>query len=275
MKKIDRFSVLMSVYYKDNPVFLKEALESLLNQTLIPDEIVLVKDGPVGKAIEYEIERFAKRIAHKLNVISLSKNQGLGNALNEGLRYCSHDIVARMDSDDICLRERFEVQIKQLIDNGNDVVGSNVLEFSSTDNSSGKIRAVPETHEEIAKYAKTRNPVNHPSVMFKKKTIQDVGGYIDINGFEDYFLWARLLMRGAKFYNIQKPLLRFRVTPDTYMRRGGLNYLKQELYFRRELLRIGFLKKADFILGNFPRFLVRLAPNCARRAVYSRFLRTN
>ena len=267
------FSVLLSIYYKERPDFLRQSLDSLFSQTLLPTEVVLVKDGPLTKTLDIIIEEYSKRYL-QLKIVSLSVNQGLGKALNEGLKYCSYDLVARMDTDDIAKPNRFEKQLKVFNNHPDiDIVSSWIDEFEGDTNHILSIRKLPEYHKEIYKFAKKRNPINHPAVMFRKSSVLAAGGYKHFPLFEDYYLWVRMLMNGAKFYNIQESLLYFRSSSDMFKRRGGINYALMELKFEQELLRIKFIDKSIFIKNILIRFISRLIPNKLRTIIYIFLLR--
>ena len=267
------FSVLLSIYYKERPDFLRQSLDSLFSQTLLPTEVVLVKDGPLTKTLDIIIEEYSKRYL-QLKIVSLSVNQGLGKALNEGLKYCSYDLVVRMDTDDIAKPNRFEKQLKAFNNQSDiDIVSSWIDEFEGDTNHILSIRKLPEYHKEIYKFAKKRNPINHPAVMFRKSSVLTAGGYKHFPLFEDYYLWVRMLMNGAKFYNIQESLLYFRSSSDMFKRRGGINYALMELKFERELLRIKFIDKSIFIKNILIRFISRLIPNKLRTIIYKHLLR--
>ena len=220
-----KFSVLTSVYKNDKPEQLKLALNSIYHdQTTKPNEIILVIDGPVSDEISNEIELF-KKSCPVLKVVKQEENLGLGKTLNNGLEHCSNEIVARMDADDISLSNRFEEQLK-VIDEGYDLVGSNLEEFINDPNEIVSERIVPESQEQILKFMKGRNPFSHPTVMFKKSMVLKAGGYQHLYYCEDYYLWVRMFLAGAKMFNIQKVLLKFRMNLDTYGRRGGYKYFK-------------------------------------------------
>lgn len=267
------FSVLLSIYYKERPNYLRQSLDSLFSQTQLPTEIVLVKDGPLTKTLDIIIEEYSKRYL-QLKIVSLSVNQGLGKALNEGLKHCSYDLVARMDTDDIAKPNRFEKQLEVLNNHPEiDIVSSWIDEFEGETNHILSIRKLPEYHKEIYQFAKKRNPINHPAVMFRKSSVLAAGGYKHFPLFEDYYLWVRMLMNGAKFYNIQESLLYFRSSSDMFKRRGGINYALMELKFEQELLRIKFIDKSIFIKNILIRFISRLIPNKLRTIIYKHLLR--
>lgn len=268
-----KFSVLLSVYEKEQVSFLRKSLNSVFNQTLLPDEVILVKDGPLTTELEHVIDDFARKYL-MLKVISLPINQGLGKALNEGLRHCSNDIVARMDTDDVAKPYRFEKQIRIFCEHPEiDVVSAWVDEFEGTIFNVLSIRKLPQFHEKIQEYARRRCPVNHPVVMFRKNTVINAGGYQHFFLFEDYYLWVRMLLKGAKFYNIPESLLYFRMSKDMIRRRGGWKYMKSEVKFQKELWELHFINCPEFLCNVLIRFIVRIIPNSLRAIIYLKVLR--
>ena len=267
------FSLLIAVYYKDNPNFFDQSLHSIFSQTLRADEVVLVEDGPLTPELCEVVDKYQKAYP-ELKVVVMEKNSGLGKALNEGLRHCSYDIVARMDSDDVCKKNRFEKQISFMEKHPEyDLVGSWVDEFYNDIDHVISIRLVPESHNEIYAYCKSRCPVNHPTVIFRKKAVLDAGGYLTKYFPEDYFLWIRMLMNGAKFFNIQQSLLFFRVSPDTIKKRGGWKYAIGEVHIQKMIYDIGFISYPSFVKNSIVRFTVRILPLWLRSLVYRNFLR--
>ena len=233
---LSQFSVLLSLYYKERPDFLYQSLASIFDQTVIPAEVVLVKDGPLTEELEKVVLGYQQRYS-SLKIIPLSQNQGLGRALNEGLKHCSYELVARMDTDDIAKPNRFEKQIRVFQQNSNiDICSAWIEEFEGDWHNVISIRMLPETHDEIAYYAQSRCPINHPVVMFKKSAVIRAGGYQHFPLFEDYFLWLRMLKNGAKFHNIQDSLLYFRTSSEMFKRRGGWKYAMDEYRFQKMML---------------------------------------
>lgn len=267
------FSVLISVYHKDNPAFFDQSLYSVFSQTRRADEVVLVEDGPLTPE-QYKVVEKYQRIYSELKVIPIEKNGGLGKALNEGLKHCSYDIIARMDSDDVCKPNRFEKQVSFMKQNPEyDLVGSWVDEFYDDTEHISSVRCVPESHDEIYEYCKSRCPVNHPTVIFRKQAVLDAGGYLTEYFPEDYFLWIRMLMNGAKFFNMQESLLFFRVSPDTIKKRGGWKYAIGEVHIQKMIYDIGFISYPSFVKNSIVRFTVRILPLWLRSLVYRNFLR--
>ena len=268
-----QFTVLMSVYYRENPQFLQQSLDSIFNQTLPPTEVVLVQDGPMDDKLEQVIERCQKEHT-ELKTIKLSKCHGLGGALNEGLRHCSYDLVARMDTDDIAKPERFKTQIEWMEQHPDtDVCGCWIDEFTDIPTNIISSRKPPRDHEDIVKFARKRNPMNHPTVVFRRQAVEQAGGYQHFYLFEDYYLWIRMLMSGSHFHNIQKSLLYFRMSDDTFQRRGGLKYAQSEIKLQREFHQLGFISWGTMMLNIFYRSTVRNMPNKLRRFIYISLLR--
>jgi len=270
----NNFSVLMSVYIKEKPEYLDRALKSILiEQTLIPKEIILVEDGPITVQLKEIIEKYKMEFPNIIKSIKLENNKGLGDALNIGLKKTSYDIVARMDTDDIALPKRFEKQYKVISENNYDVVSSNVYEFENNENNIIGVKKVPENSSEILRYSKYRNPINHPAVMFRKKAVIDSGSYEKMPDFEDYYLWVKMINRGYKFYNIQEPLLKFRIGEEMIKRRGGLEYFKNEKALFKKFVEIGFLNYFQYFLALSMRFPFRIVPDNLRMFFYKKWLR--
>lgn len=222
-----KFSVLMSVYHKENPNYFKEALDSILvNQTLKADEFVLVVDGPVNDDLNIIINEYENNYKKILKVYKLEKNVGLGMALNYGLNKCTYNLVARADSDDINVPERFQFQIDKFKRNDLiDVLGTFIDEFDNDFSCPINYKKMPLEHNELYKMAKKRNPINHMSVMFKKKAIIEAGAYQHLPYLEDYFLWVRVISNGGKLENLDKYLVHVRVGNGMVYRRSNKEYI--------------------------------------------------
>ena len=257
----EKITVLLSVYAKEDPNYLDEALQSIEVQTFLPNEIVLVKDGPLTVELDRIVSLHVQKSNVAYKVVELKNNVGLGKALNEGLKYCTSEWIARMDSDDIALPNRFEKQFTYFSEYPEtDILGSWMCEFDSDPDICDNERRVPALHNDIVRFAKYRNPMNHMTVIFKKSAVDDVGGYKAMNGFEDYYLWMRMLRSGKKFANLPEVTLKARVGNGMVSRRQGWQYAKDELSLQKAAYKIGFWSKMDLAQNFFVRFLPRLLP---------------
>ena len=215
-----KFSVLMSVYNKENPAYLERAIKSIWDdQILKPAEIIIVEDGPLSNGILFVLDKWDKRLKDKFRRVQLEVNSGLGPALRAGLLKCKYNIVARMDSDDISLPNRFNLQLNLINKKGIGIVGCWVEEFDENNKVIGT-RKTPQNHEDIYNFSRFRNPMNHPSVIFKKNLVIEVGSYENYLFFEDYHLWVKLLVNNVKFSNVNKVLLIMRNNSQINRRHG-------------------------------------------------------
>ena len=268
------YSVLMSVYHKEKPEYLKQAIASIQAQTLPTDDFVLVCDGPLNDALDAVIAKKQQEMGKTLNVVRLAKNGGLGNALNEGIKHCKNELVARMDSDDIAYQDRCEKQIAVFYKHSEVSICSGIVEeFTSTPDVVDAKRVPPEAHEEIVEFAKKRNPFNHPCVMYKKSVVEAVGSYQDFYLLEDYYLWLRMLMAGYQGYNIQEPLLHMRAGSDMYLRRAGWKYAKTQVKLFKFMKEQGFIGEGQYIKSCVIRSGSALDPNWLRKLMFEKVLR--
>ena len=273
VNKENCFSVLMAVYKKEQPLFFKEALRSVFEQSLIPNEVVLVKDGPLTEELEQIIVDFSSK-NEQLKVITLEKNQGLGEALRIGLNACSFDLVARMDSDDICKPYRFEKQIAFLKEHKEiTIVGSWIEEFSDCKEEIEAIRELPQEDKQLKIFMKWRNPFNHMTVMFRKKDILAVGGYQPFYLLEDYYLWNRLANANYYFANIGESLLWARGGYTLLERRGGWKYVVSESKLLKFMYRSGRINIVEFGANLMMKSIIRLIGKHLRHTIYTFFLR--
>lgn len=263
------YSVLMSVYCREKPSYLQQAIESMISQSVRTDNFVLVCDGPLTPELDAVIEHYKK----DLYVVRLPQNGGLGKALNEGMKHCKNELIARMDSDDISRPDRCEKQLAIFASKDVDIVSAALEEFSETPDKVEAMRVPPETHEEILQFAKSRNPFNHPCVMYKKSAVLAAGGYQDFYLLEDYYLWIRMLLNGCKGYNIQEPLLWMRAGSDMYKRRAGWKYAKAQQKLFKYMYKQGFITKAGQIKSCAVRTCSACAPNWLREIMFKRILR--
>lgn len=268
-----KFSVSMCVYGKDNPAWFETAVESILNQTAKPDEVVLVVDGPVPDALNQIIEKY--EALDFFRVIRFAENQGHGNARRAGLEACTHELVALMDADDISRPDRFEKQLARFgEDSSLSIVGGNIAEFIDTPENVVGFRIVPTTDEAIKAYMKKRCPFNQVTVMFKKSDVQAVGGYIDWFWEEDYYLWLRMYLAGQGFANVDGVLVDVRVGKEMYQRRGGRKYFKSEAKLQKFMLKNKIIGFGTYFMNVTKRLIVQvLLPNRLRGWVFQKFAR--
>ena len=268
------YSVLMSVYAKEKPEFLRESMLSIYNQTVPTDDFVLVCDGPLNEGLNEVINEMQKKFGKRLRVFRLSENRGLGLALRFGVEKCKNELIARMDSDDVAVENRIEIQLK-VFEKYSDlsVVGGYVAEFKELPKDAKNIRKVPETNIEIIKFSRKRNPLNHPTVMFKKKDVVAVGNYQNIRFCQDYFLWINLLSKGYKCYNIQKILVFMREDENTFKRRSGMRYFKIQKKLIKQMRRLNFISNFQYMESVSIRFCSAFAPNWLRQRLFNRFMR--
>jgi glycosyltransferase involved in cell wall biosynthesis len=267
-----KISVLMPLYYKETSHNLSQCLESLAAQTLSVDEIVIVKDGVLPPELETVLLSWKDRLP--LKIVGYKENRGLPYALNYGLRHCSNELVARMDSDDICLPDRFEKQINYYIQHEEIVLCSAyTCEFNEYINDILSVRKVPVGHNLIVNYLKRRNAFNHPAVVFKKSAILAVGGYQEISGFEDYDLWIRLVKAEFKVDNIPEVLVYSRIGNNMILRRRGFEYAKKEFIFLQKQRANHFISGIEFLLLLVSRIPLRFLPAKLLSFVYFYCLR--
>jgi len=264
-----KFSVLMSIYYKEKADYFNRAMLSIWDeQTIKPNEIILVQDGKLTDELYKIIEKWQEKLGDIFKTIPLEKNVGLGDALNIGLKACSYELVARMDTDDISMPERFEKQLQVFKSDNIDICSSWVSEFDSNENEIVSLRKLPENHDEIVAFAKKRNPINHPTVMYKKEAVLKAGGYKKMMWFEDYYLWIRMMLNNAKFYNIQEPLVNMRAGYGQLERRSGLEYAIEEFKFLKTMKELGFLSNSQFVKNSAIRFIARVVPKSLVKQIY-------
>jgi glycosyltransferase involved in cell wall biosynthesis len=262
------------VYYKDNPVFLRDALQSVLDNTVQPSECIIVLDGLIPDSLQDVLNHYKKLLPIKL--LPLKINVGLGKALSHGILYCQNEWIARFDSDDLCVSDRFEKQLKYIASHPEvSIVGAWISEFENIPEDIYATRRVPELHQAICAYAKKRSPFNHMSVFYKKEIVLAAGNYQDDYLFEDYALWVRMLMLdGTLSANIQESLVNVRAGSAMVGRRSGLKYIWSECKVQKYFYSLGFLNIFEFIHNIVVRFSLRLMPNIAKEFFYRKLLRS-
>ena len=270
---MEKFSVLMSLYFKEKPEYLRECLDSVLNQTAKPSEIVIVLDGPIGDELQAVVDEYVKANPSLFNIVPLKENQGLGLALREGILHCNNELIARMDTDDINRNDRFELQLKEFEkDPELDICGCHMAEFEgSVDNIVTK-RTVPLENKAIQKYQRRRDGLNHPTVMYKKSAVLKAGNYQTCLLMEDTLLWANMFMTGSKAMNIDDCLYYFRLGEDMFQRRGGWAYYKKYKAGKKQVRKTGFISWWDYKSTVIVQFFVALMPNKLRGWVFKKML---
>ena len=268
------FSAKISLYKNDNPEHFKMAIDSIINQSIQPNEIMLTIDGPIPDALNNIVCNYETKI-QQLKVIRLPQNRGLGIAHQVGVEHCSNQLVAIMDSDDIAVPDRFEKQLKYFEENPEaDIVGGYISEFIDDVQNITGIRDVPISDIDIKKYMKKRCSLNHVTVMFKREAVLKSGNYQDWHFNEDYYLWCRMLLNGCRFGNIPDVLVNVRVGNDMYKRRGGWKYFKSEAGLQKYMLNEGIINFFEYFLNIFIRFFVQvLMPNTIRGFVFTKIFR--
>lgn len=269
----EKYSVLMSVYEKEKPENLRTSIESMMKQTLPPGEFVLVCDGELDEKLNDVIRWAEKNWAEIFVCVRLKAHLGLGEALKEGILHCKYPYIARMDSDDISVPQRCELQMKEMQKGMFAIVGGNVQEFRNKPGDMRSRRVAPKNQEEILHYAKSRNPFNHPAVMLKKEAVLAAGNYQEFSDFEDYYLWMRMLEQGYQGYNLQKVLVYMRIGNGMYGRRGGFSYVKSIVRFQNYMRNKKHIGEIRFACNCFVRIFMSIIPKCIREYFYRWFLR--
>lgn len=276
MFSMKNFSVCTSVYKNDKPGFVRVALDSMLvHQSVKPDEVVLVQDGPVPEELSLLLSEYEDKYSDVMHIIRLEKNGGLGNALRLGMEIARYDIIARMDSDDICLPDRFEKQLAYMEAHPDcDIVGGQITEFIDTSSNIVGKREVPCSNKEIYYYMRSRCALNHPTVMFKKEAVLKAGNYQDWFWNEDYYMWIRMMENGCVFANLPDVLVNMRSGLDQYGRRGGKKYFDSEIGIKKLMLEKGMITRKEYFINYIQRFIIQLMlPNSVRGWVFRTFAR--
>lgn len=264
----------MSVYKNEKAEYLQQAVDSILSQTLMPNEIIIVKDGILTNELEQVINTYRSDYENLIKIVSFCENRGLGLALRDGILACNNEYIARMDTDDIAEPERFEQQFKYLkLHPELAILGSWIKEFSDNPRNPDTVTNLPCTHEKILNFAKKRNPFRHMTVVLKKSAVLNSGNYRDFLWFEDYDLWVRMLNKGYKGENLPLYLVNVRAGNEMFARRGGWKYFKQDFKFQRYLLKINFISFSYFVFNVILRCIVRLIPSKVRLIFYRFILR--
>lgn len=267
------FSVVMAVYKNDRAEWLQQAIDSLLNQSVKADDIVIVVDGPLTEALNAVLRRYKNE--KTISIMRLPENKGLGNALNIGIAHAKRELVARMDADDIAVENRFELQLAEFDKNPDlDILGGQIAEFIDTPDNIVAYRKVPTSYNDIKQFARRRSPFNHPTVMYKKSTIQKLGGY-DVSAIriEDYDLWLRAIHGGATVSNLSEVVLDYRANEDAMRRRKTFSSLKNHTKARLKFYKRDYISAGDLVYGVITQTILLILPVSLAKSIFNRTVR--
>ena len=269
-----KYSVLMSVYYKEKTEYLSKSIDSMLNQTIAPNEIVIVKDGPLTDELDKLIDQYVNKNPLLFKIIKSEVNIGLGRALNLGLKNCKNELVARMDTDDISFPNRCEKQL-ELFKNDKDlvIVGTAIDEFYDNPEEIISSRVVPDKHERIYEFMKRRSAFNHPTVMYKKSKVLEHGGYADLKRNQDVDLFGRMIFSGCKASNLSESLLLFRSNKDLAKRRKSWENTKSYINVIKSFWKMGYSSISDYIIVSLGQSIMFICPTSVQNWMYKKFLR--
>lgn len=268
------YSVLMSVYHKEKPEYLIEAIESMLNQTVQADQFVIVEDGLLTNKLEQVICKYEKENSQLFTIVRLNENRGLGQALDEGLKYCRNELVARMDSDDVSMLDRCEKQLAVFEMRPElDIISGSINEFKNSIDNVLSVRRVPETEEAIRRQMRRRSAFNHPAVMFKKSTVIQVGGYGKSTRKEDHDLFSRMVFGGCKAYNLQEPILYYRINEDNMKRKKSWKNVRSYIEIMWINFRRGYCGCVDFMFVITAQIFYLVVPVCLLEKILTFFYR--
>lgn len=269
------YSFLMSVYYKEKPEYLIESIESMLAQTVMPKAIIIIQDGKLTDELYFVIESYKKKYSDLFDIIALDKNVGLGNALNHGIKKCSTELIARMDSDDICLPTRCEKQLKKFDEIPDlDIVGTQIDEFMGTPENIVSSRLVPCTQAEIKEFSKRRSPFNHPTVMYRKKSIVDAGYYSGYGRKEDLELFVKMMLQlNCKAANLSEKLLLYRTSSDNLKRRKTWQNCSEYIKIMYGFFRKHYLNIFDILYVILGQLTIFILPKYILKHISNKLLR--
>ena len=268
---MSKFTVVMSVYISDSPVYFVDAVNSLLNQTRLPDEIIIMVDGPVDNNLNEVIEMYASNAYIK--IIRLKENIGLALSRKKAIKHATNEVIAVMDSDDVSVSNRFEKQLPLIVNENAGVVGGWIEEFVNEPRDKGKVRKTPINHKEIFSFGKWRNPINHVTLMFTKEAYDSVDGYSSVRHSEDWDMISRMLIKGIIIKNIPEVLVHVRAGDEMIQRRRDISQLKGEMKLFIKMYRIGYINFMHLFGNIFIRVILRSLPKFITKFTYNSFLR--
>ena len=271
---MQKYSVLMSLYKKEKPEYLRLAIDSMIHQTVKPDEIIIVEDGPLTEELYIIVNEYVKQYPELMKIVVNEKNLGLGLALNQGLYQCKNELVARMDTDDVSKPERCEKQLKRFSEKPElSIVGTYIDEFQDDISNVVSVRKVPCSSGEIYNYAKRRSAFNHPAVMYKKSKVLEHGGYADLRRNQDVDLFGRMMFAGCKAENIDEALLWFRTNDDLAKRRKSWENSKSYIDTIKHFWKMGYASFKDYVIIAVTQTIMYLCPIKVQHWLYKKFLR--
>lgn len=272
---LPRCSVVMAVYKNDNPTWLKEAVESILAQTVKSNDFVIVRDGPVSMELENTLLEY-ERLYQEITIVRLDRNIGAGMARNEGVRHAKNDLIAIMDADDLSLTNRLELQVAEFIHNPNlALVGGQMSEFEGNSNNIVSYRKVPIGDSAIRKFARYRSPINHVTIMLKKSVFLKVGGYPKMTRAEDYYMVSSLLVNNYKILNIQAVLVNCRIGSENIQRRKTWRNVRENIISRWKIYKLGAISFTNFFVSSGAQVIIFITPVKLLNALFSKMLRSN
>ncbi len=272
-RKLPPYSVLMSVYVKDDPKYLDVAIASMVDQTLPFNDLVIVCDGVLTDGLDAVLKDWQRKLDNRMTICRLSKNVGLGAALAVGLKECKCDVVARMDSDDISRRSRCELLLTKMAAEKLDLIGGAIEEFDCTPGDMGSVRLVPLTKEKIDSWLKRRNPFNHVSVMFDRRVVEKAGGYQPFPWMEDYWLWARMIAMGCRYANVSDVVVDVRTGDGMYARRSNWAYFRSQAKFFSEMKELRIINSSEKWIAIMLRLFATVLPTHVVKSCYNKLLR--
>jgi glycosyltransferase involved in cell wall biosynthesis len=262
-------SVVMPVHAGADVDHLERALTSVFEQTWPADEVVIVEDGPLTPDHDRLLSTFEQ--AHlSMRRVRLHQQSGVAAALQTGLEAAQGPWIARMDSDDVALPHRFATQVEAIRSGRYDVIGAAMIEFDSDEQETTGIRRMPEDHAAIVRLMRVNNPLNHPTVVFRRSLVVGVGGYRPLPHLEDYDLWARVWAAGGRLHNLPEPLVRFRADARMLARRRQAGVHRAELELQRNLRRYGLISRPRMVFNLALRTGFRLLPGPLMARLYRR-----
>lgn len=271
--ELERYSVLMSVYAGEKPEFLKQSIESMLNQTYPTDDFVLVCDGELTDELD-EVVKYYEENAECFRTLRFKDNVGTGKCANAGIATCKNEYIVKMDSDDISLPQRCEICMYLCTKHPRiDMLGTYIEEFDSEDGSYVATKKTPCGNRQIHEYAKRRNPFNNQTLVYKKSLAQRVGGYSGIKRCEDYEFVVKMLAEGAEGRNLNRVLVRYRITEGNYERRRNWANTRSFICVRWRIYRSGFSGFMDFVVPCAVQLMLFVLPKSLTGKIYKRFLR--